>query len=367
MPSETSALPPFPGAERQASHLPAALCGVQHALVVVAHPDDESFGLGGVLLNLISGGVSVRLLCLTAGEASTVGAGPDLSRRRKQELQRAASELGLDSAELMDLPDGRLSGLASGEIDGLVASRLGDCDLVVVFEPDGVTGHPDHRAATAAAERVAFEHGIPCLEWGLAGEVAESLRRQFGVPFTHIDHMGSWPFELIVDRQRQRAAISCHLSQDPSNPVLERRLDLEQNRELVFLRQPPMTKRLARLGLEFDRLATGRAPVESRLLLLRRLLGLGAALGEEPWSNWSRCGLGWRLVAGEDQSWPPDLVWGAEVVVGGVALLTADPADAPQLLAGPGAGRVIVATSPRLQAGSSAPLRMLRLEVTAPR
>ena len=38
---------------------------------VVAHPDDESFGLGGVLATFAAQGRLVHVLCLTHGEAST--------------------------------------------------------------------------------------------------------------------------------------------------------------------------------------------------------------------------------------------------------------------------------------------------------
>jgi len=43
------------------------------ALAVIAHPDDESFGLGAVLAALSGAGAQVRVLCFTRGEASTLG------------------------------------------------------------------------------------------------------------------------------------------------------------------------------------------------------------------------------------------------------------------------------------------------------
>jgi LmbE family N-acetylglucosaminyl deacetylase len=51
----------------------AVLPSLHSALVVIADPDDESFGLGGVLDHLAIQGVRVRVLCLTRGEASTLG------------------------------------------------------------------------------------------------------------------------------------------------------------------------------------------------------------------------------------------------------------------------------------------------------
>ena len=49
----------------------AKTLAVSHVLAVCAHPDDESFGLGGVIAALVAAGTRVDLICLTGGEAST--------------------------------------------------------------------------------------------------------------------------------------------------------------------------------------------------------------------------------------------------------------------------------------------------------
>jgi len=41
-------------------------------LVVLAHPDDETFGTGGTLAYYASKGVDVHLLCATRGEVGEV-------------------------------------------------------------------------------------------------------------------------------------------------------------------------------------------------------------------------------------------------------------------------------------------------------
>ncbi len=85
------------------------------ALAVVAHPDDESFGLGAVLEALVRSGCAVSVLCLTRGEASTVhGISGDLRGLRAMELRDAARVLGLSSAELSDHPDGALERVDRG-------------------------------------------------------------------------------------------------------------------------------------------------------------------------------------------------------------------------------------------------------------
>jgi LmbE family N-acetylglucosaminyl deacetylase len=205
-------------------------------LAVVAHPDDESFGLGAVLHVLVEAGIEVRVLCLTHGEASTLGARPDLGAVRSGELEAASSCLGVSGVMLHDFPDGGLDGMAAGALDGVVEASLGAAATLAVFEPGGVTGHQDHRAATAAAQRVAARLGLALLEWGLAPEVATTLNDELGVAFVALE--GAGVVDLVVDRSSQLAAIACHASQATDNPVLLRRLELEGGVERVRLTPP---------------------------------------------------------------------------------------------------------------------------------
>lgn len=79
-------------------------------LAVCAHPDDESFGLGAVISTLVDQGARVDLVCLTQGEASTLGSPiVDLTQARRCELAAAATELGITTVHQFDRPDGHLS------------------------------------------------------------------------------------------------------------------------------------------------------------------------------------------------------------------------------------------------------------------
>lgn len=193
-------------------------------LAVVAHPDDESFGLGAVLAAFAAAGSDVRVLCFTRGEASTLGAGVDLAEVRRVELATAADALGLAGVVLLDHPDGGLNAVDPATLDAAVLDALGSAATLVVFESSGVTGHPDHRAATASAFRVATDQGLDVVEWGVSAAVAEALNDELGTAFAGLD--GDGVVDLAVDRTAQRAAIACHESQVTDNPVLLRRLEL---------------------------------------------------------------------------------------------------------------------------------------------
>jgi N-acetylglucosamine malate deacetylase 2 len=91
---------------------PGLLDGMRRVPAVVAHPDDESFGLGGLLALFNERAVPTGVLCFTHGEASTLHGRPgDLHALRADELACAAGELGVERVELTGHPDGGLDGI----------------------------------------------------------------------------------------------------------------------------------------------------------------------------------------------------------------------------------------------------------------
>ena len=217
------------------SDLPSA----RRVLAVVAHPDDESFGLGAVLSAFVDRGTIVGVVCFTRGEASTLGADVvDLATVRENECRAAASILGIEDLVILDYPDGGLESSDLSELVSHIEEALDEADLLVVFDQGGITGHPDHQRATDAAMSCAATKSIPVLAWTVPLGVANQLRDEFGAGF-----VGRLPqeidIELVVGRARQIAAIGCHQSQSHDNPVLWRRLDLQEDREyLRFLTTP---------------------------------------------------------------------------------------------------------------------------------
>ncbi|WP_199711222.1 PIG-L family deacetylase [Tessaracoccus antarcticus] len=208
-------------------------------LVVVAHPDDESFGLGAVLDGFIMEGAEVSVLCLTHGGASTLGAGPQLSQVRAKELRSAADQLGVESAVLLGYRDGMLSDVLRDILSAEVLRELDDrpTDGLVVFDPSGITGHADHTAATRAAVDAAAVMDLPVLAWTLPQDVADTLNEEFDAGF--VGHEQS-DVDLVVPvrRERQRSACLCHTSQAVPGSALWRRLELLGNHEhLRWLRR----------------------------------------------------------------------------------------------------------------------------------
>jgi len=137
-------------------------------VVVLAHPDDESFAIGGTLARYAAEGVAVHLIVATLGEAGIPGKEPrEAAAIRQSELLMACGALGIRTLEFLGFADGQLS-----EIDDESAvARLLDTlrrarpDVVITFGPDGISGHPDHLAVhrwtTAAFDRLSRLPGGP--------------------------------------------------------------------------------------------------------------------------------------------------------------------------------------------------------------
>lgn len=209
---------------RRADALPAWTS----VLAVVAHPDDESFGLGALLDAFARSGAGVEVLCLTHGEASTLhGAPGDLASLRGDELAAAAEALGVTRAMLKDHPDGDLRDLPAGMLAAEVVAAAESCgaDGLLVFDSAGVTGHPDHMAATAAGLLAAEMLNMAVLGWTLPETVAAQLNQELGASFIgHPDQVID--LRVSVDRTRQRQASHAHKSQALPSSVLWRRLEL---------------------------------------------------------------------------------------------------------------------------------------------
>lgn len=144
-------------------------------LAVLAHPDDESFGMGGTLAFYAKKGYEVHLVCATLGEAGTVDDEylenyDSISALREAELRCATQNLGMTSLHLLgyrdsgmpDTPDNEHPNAQINhsveEVAGKVVRYIRDIkpDIVLTFDPIGGYRHPDH-IHIQKATKLAFE------------------------------------------------------------------------------------------------------------------------------------------------------------------------------------------------------------------
>lgn len=126
----------------------------RRVLVLAPHFDDEVFGCGGLLAQLVESGAETRVLYLTdssGGEEIT----EDRERyaaRRRAEAQRGLDILGIAQLEVLPIPDGALHSsvdTAAEAIRRVVADHRPD--LLLSVSPCEITN--DHQAAFASLHR----------------------------------------------------------------------------------------------------------------------------------------------------------------------------------------------------------------------
>ncbi len=232
-----------------------------------AHPDDESLASAGTMARMADEGHRVVLVVATRGEEGVpvpgvLVDGEALGDRRTAEVKEAASILGVSRVAFLDYRD---SGMADdpandhpecfwqAKVDS-AATRLEevlvgeDVDLLVIYDPHGGYGHPDHiqvhrvgtrwairrgeighspvrirwvtmnRDIIRASVEVAMaevEEAIAAGEETWSDEVLLEMRREraesdsFGLPDSEITH----GIDVMTVLDRKRAAIRAHASQ----------------------------------------------------------------------------------------------------------------------------------------------------------
>ena len=126
---------------------------------VFAHPDDDTYAVGGSLALHADEDVEVTVVLATSGDAGRI-ADPSLATRenlgRVREAEDVASwrALGLEpDVRFLRHADGGLAEVPRDElVDEIVrAFEAARPDVVVTFGPDGITGHADHVTVGDAA------------------------------------------------------------------------------------------------------------------------------------------------------------------------------------------------------------------------
>lgn len=246
---------------------------MQKIVACYAHPDDETFSIGGTVARFTQEGVPAVLVCTTRGEVGQISdpslATPEtLPAVREEELRCAARILGFAEPILLGYRDSGMDGspenddpraFVNADADAVVAQlvtvlRREQPSVVITFGPDGGYGHPDHiaihgwtlDAVTAAADPARYpERGDP---WSVERVFFSVIPRSFfqgmmealkaqGVDAARWERFADagWPDEevdLVLDvsdfSDTKLRALRCHRTQfgedNPFNLVGEENL-----------------------------------------------------------------------------------------------------------------------------------------------
>src|SRR5699024_4607500 len=124
----------------------------KHVVVIYAHPDDESFGAAGTIINFRKQEVPVTYLCGTLGEMGRNMGSPIFANRetlpkiREQELYDACKYLDIN-VRLLGYRDKTIEYEDRHEVAHHIKGILEDIkpSLVITHYPDYAV-HPDHNA-----------------------------------------------------------------------------------------------------------------------------------------------------------------------------------------------------------------------------
>ncbi|MEP7290595.1 MAG: PIG-L family deacetylase [Chloroflexota bacterium] len=213
-------------------------------LISYAHPDDESFGLGGLISRYVAEGVEVSLICATNGERGTVN--PELlngydsiAALRLAELDCAAEKLKFKHVVKLGYKDSGMMGsefcndsecLWQAQVDDvthLVVEVIRDLkpQVVVTFNEYGGYGHPDHIAIQRATSKAFPLAGDPSFITGQSPYSPQKLyysgisSRQVraGIALTHF--RGQDPRRLGRNKDFDLVAILDHV--EPTHTTID--------------------------------------------------------------------------------------------------------------------------------------------------
>lgn len=211
---------------------PARPAIARRTVVVVAHPDDETIGLGAqlprfrdLLVVHVTDGAPRRI-----GDAARAGfdnpAAYAAERRRELEAAMGVAGVGSDALTTLEVPDQDVAAMLP-EIAARLRPLLHGADLVLTHAYEG--GHPDHDATAFAVDRTIAGLArrpavlaMPCYRAGPDG----ALWQDFG----RTDNRPSISLRLTPEEaERKRRMLACFATQ--ARTLAPVRLDAERFRD----------------------------------------------------------------------------------------------------------------------------------------
>lgn len=177
-------------------------------LVILAHPDDPEFFLGGSIARWVKLGHRVSYCLFTRGDKGVNGQIVEpaaLAQLREIEQREAAAVLGVQAVQFLDYEDGYLTPDLNSRREIVRVIRRQKPDIVVTCDPtnyfyrENRINHPDHRAAgQIVADAVFPACGNPLffpelLGEGLAPHNVEELWFSLPIPANfRLDVTSTW-------------------------------------------------------------------------------------------------------------------------------------------------------------------------------
>ena len=138
---------------------------MKKVLLIFAHPDDETFSSSGTIVRLTRNGYDARLITATKGEEGMLGDPPLATREtigkiREKELREAAKITGISKIYFLGFIDGTLQNIPQKKLETKILPiiKKEQPDIVITFEKNGISMHPDHKAVSKATTECFMEY-----------------------------------------------------------------------------------------------------------------------------------------------------------------------------------------------------------------
>lgn len=142
-------------------------------LGIWAHPDDETWASAGLMTGARDNGQRVVCLVATDGGAGKTDDSKrwpksELRETRLKEMRNALQIMGVKEVHLLGYEDGSLGRIDKAELVAELAKHIAGIkpDTVLTFEPNGITGHDDHKVISWAAKQAAQRSAVPVVVYG---------------------------------------------------------------------------------------------------------------------------------------------------------------------------------------------------------
>jgi len=188
----------------------------KRVLVVTAHPDDECMFFGPTILDLNRSDCRVFVLCLSNGNHDKKG------QLRRQELWNSCEVLQIDKEDVTMLNVTHLQDDPNVEwkvelVAQIVLKHIEmlDIELLVTFDKNGVSSHPNHCAIFYATASLCFSNLLPKGCKVLTLESVNLFRKYislFDLPISLLMST-NWSIVSWADRSTVQKAMKQHVSQ----------------------------------------------------------------------------------------------------------------------------------------------------------
>jgi len=212
----------------------------EHLLVIMPHPDDETFAVGGTIALYARRGVPVTYVCGTRGEMGrNMGRPPFATREslpglREKELREACRILGITDLRFLGLWDKTVE----FEDPDALAARLRAIieeirpSLILTYHPE-YSVHPDHMALGRATVRAVAQlppAERPPVHTRAFGKASAVL----GEPDLEVDVRPVWDIKLAAIRAH-RSQSQLMLSRAEGDPEQQERMRRDREIERFFV------------------------------------------------------------------------------------------------------------------------------------